>query len=173
LNRETIFPITIGLVDGIITTLMITSGRIVSGVDLSFNHTLRIASGSAIVGAGSYFVAQYSKMRNEVSRVSKHLNPDKNKPRRSSMERIILLETAVGTLAAALFGFLGSMIPLLSSIIYTSNVYFPFFISLLSLAVLGIFVGKYANGSSLNWALALLFMGVLVTIVGIYLNIIP
>jgi len=89
------------------------------------------------------------------------------------MERIILLETAVGTLAAALFGFLGSMIPLLSSIIYTSNVYFPFFISLLSLAVLGIFVGKYANGSSLNWALALLFMGVLVTIVGIYLNIIP
>ena len=81
MNRETIFPITIGLVDGIITTLMITSGRIVSGVDLSLNHTLRIASASSIVGAGSYFVAQYSKMRNEVSRVSKHLNPDKNKPK--------------------------------------------------------------------------------------------
>ncbi|MHB1492451.1 MAG: VIT1/CCC1 transporter family protein [Thermoplasmataceae archaeon] len=173
MNRENIFPITIGLVDGIITTLMITSGRIASGVGLGIYHTLKIASGSALVGAASYFVAQYSKMRNEVSRVSKHLNPEGKRVKKSAISRIILVETIVGTLAAALFGFMGSMIPLLGSISFPDDIFVPFFLSLVSLGILGIFVGKYANGSSLNWSVALVIMGVIVTIAGIYLNIIP
>jgi len=64
------------------------------------------------------------------------------------------------------------MIPMLGLIFFPGSTYFPFLISLISLGILGLFVGKYANGSSLNWAVALIIMGFVVSVSSVYLNII-
>ena len=94
-----LFPLTLGLSDGIITTLMLISNSIIHESYIGTNLALRVAFGSAFVGGFSYFIAEYTRLRSEISRTSKQLilrSP--SYLIRSKIGRDILIESVLGTL---------------------------------------------------------------------------
>ena len=54
MKNSLLFPMAIGITDGIITTLMLATNYIVEARAISLLLSLRIAAGSAMVGSFSY-----------------------------------------------------------------------------------------------------------------------
>ncbi|MEM0158464.1 MAG: hypothetical protein QXV22_00495 [Thermoplasmataceae archaeon] len=174
MNRPALlFPLTLGLSDGIITTLMLISRTLISGESFDFSLVLRVATGSAFVGGFSFFIAEYSRLRAELSRTSRQLGlrtPDYLL--RGKIGKDILMEAALGTSVSTASGFCGSLIPLVSGMIITSGGFIAVALALISLAGLGAGVGKSVNGNVPFWVLVLVAIGMIVTIMGNYLNLV-
>ncbi len=121
-----LFPVTIGLSDGIITSLMIAASRMAEPSSVSAYFALRVAAGSAIVGMFSFFVAEYSRLRNELSRSSRQLGyPSPSFLLRTRLGRSILVEAITGTSASGVSGFTGALIPPLAAAAFTLSLMPP------------------------------------------------
>lgn len=106
MNQDRAFAISIGLVDGLITSLMITAYAIVYHYPISSIQSLHIAFGSSFVGAISYFIAEFSKLSQNEFRVSKALKPGIKVPpsvKRNLRERN-LRESMYGGSASLIMG---------------------------------------------------------------------
>ncbi|MFG1449944.1 MAG: hypothetical protein AAE983_04810 [Thermoplasmataceae archaeon] len=174
MNRKYyLFPLTLGLSDGIITTIMLVSRTLLSHEVISIGLALRVSSGSAFVGGFSFFVAEYSRLREEISRTSRQLVL--RSPRyliRGKIGKEILTEAVTGTTISVFAGFGGSLIPLLSSVYIPGSGLFPVVLAIASLALLGAGIGRSVSGNYVFWVLTLVSIGILVTIVGNYLNLV-
>ncbi|MEM0132824.1 hypothetical protein [Acidiplasma sp.] len=84
----------------------------------------------------------------------------------------IFMESLIGALIAAVFGFLGALIPLSSPLIIENNVIIPLALSYISLAILGLFISKTTAGRAPFWITIMVFVGIIVTIAGYYLKLI-
>lgn len=174
MNKQTLlFPFTLGLSDGIITTLMLISRSLIYGDPIGLNLALRVAFGSAFVGGFSFFIAEYSRLRGEISRTSKQLNL--RSPAyliRGKIGRDIMIESVAGTSISVLSGFSGSMIPLAFSVLVPQDGRLSVVVAVLSLAALGAGIGKSVKGNYFFWVLTMVFLGVIVTAIGYYLHLV-
>ena len=59
MRENLVFPITMGLTDGVITVLMLASADFLGPSVMTVDLALRIAFGSAFVGTLSFFIAEY------------------------------------------------------------------------------------------------------------------
>ncbi|GGM76425.1 hypothetical protein GCM10007108_12940 [Thermogymnomonas acidicola] len=166
-----LFPVTIGLSDGIITSLMIAASRMAEPSSVSAYFALRVAAGSAIVGMFSFFVAEYSRLRNELSRSSRQLGyPSPSFLLRTRLGRSILVEAITGTSASGVSGFTGALIPLAAAA-FTLSPYAPFLAAFVSLVLLGIGLARAVSGSYITWPTGMLALGILMALVGMALHI--
>ncbi|HLH85767.1 MAG TPA: hypothetical protein VKU79_02755 [Thermoplasmataceae archaeon] len=174
MNRPALlFPLTLGLSDGIITTLMLISRTLISGEAFDVSLVVRVATGSAFVGGFSFFIAEYSRLRAELSRTSRQLIL--KTPRyllKGKIGRDILLEAGTGTAVSTISGFGGSLVPLLSGMFLRSGGPISIGLALASLAALGGGVGKSVNGNVGFWVVVLVSIGIIVTIMGNFLNLV-
>jgi len=174
LNQDRAFAISIGLVDGLITSLMITAYAIVYHYPISSIQSLHIAFGSSFVGAISYFIAEFSKLSQNEFRVSKALKPGIKVPpsvKRNLRERN-LRESMYGGSASLIMGFVGASIPLFSYTTFQDSAFLSLGLSYLTLALFGTYTSKRSGGSYTKWILGLVALGVLMTLVGAMLRIV-
>lgn len=173
MKSRVLFPIAIGLSDGIITALMLTSAELLHSGTVGLLLAMRIAFGSAFVGAFSFFIAEYSRLRGELSRASKQLTlPHPSYLVKSRLGKEILLESTVGTTLSGACGFAGALIPLMVSVAIPYPGWVSVITAIASLGLLGIGLGKTVLGKYLNWAIAMILIGVVVTIAGSVLQIV-
>ena len=162
----------IGLIDGLITALIIASNAILSKNVIPFPTALRIAGGSSIVGATSYLVAEYGRMRTDMVRIARHLNPETLRSSKNRSVRIrILMESISGGGIALSFGFIGALIPLGSYSIFNMDPVISMTITFIALSITGIYMGHEAEGSALMWIIALNSVGILMLLLGNFLRI--
>ena len=172
-SKYYLFPLTLGLSDGIITTLMLVSRTLLSHEAIGIDLALRVSSGSAFVGGFSFFVAEYSRLRGEISRTSRHLVL--RSPRyliRGKIGREILVEAISGTVISVFAGFGGSLIPLFSGVYLPGSSILPVGIGILALAFLGGGIGKSVSGNYYFWIFSMVVIGIIVTVLGDFLNLV-
>lgn len=172
-NQNLLFPFTLGLSDGVITTLMLISRTLIHENSLGLNLALRVAFGAAFVGGFSYFIAEYSRLREEISRTSRQLNlRSPSYLIKGKIGRDIMVESVVGTSVSVASGFTGSMIPLAFSLLVPADGVLSIFVAIVSLAALGAGIGKSVKGNYLFWIMTMAILGFIVTWVGYYLNLV-
>jgi VIT1/CCC1 family predicted Fe2+/Mn2+ transporter len=173
MNKKYIFPVSIGLSDGIITALILASGGILGKSNIDLFEAFRISFGSAFAGAFSYFIAQYAGLNEELHRTALQLNlKSTDYLLKGHLGIQIFIESLLGAFIAAFFGFLGALIPLSSSLIIRSNIEIPLLLSYTSLAVLGLFISKTTAGRSRFWVIVMVIVGIIVTVAGYELKLI-
>ncbi|MGP6206458.1 hypothetical protein ACNF42_00260 [Cuniculiplasma sp. SKW3] len=172
MNSDLEFAFTIGTIDGIITALMIASRAILSDIEMPLSLAVRIAVGSSVVGAASYLVAEYGKLRAEDSLVYKHLRPQGSRRVRNEVNMELFLDAFKGGGVSMLMGFVGASIPLLSYSILNRTPYISIIVSYITLIALGIILGKKSGGKISSWAGSLILLGILMTILGYYVQVI-
>ncbi len=172
MSNRFLFPVAIGLIDGLITALIIASHAILNDLSISEFAAIRISWGSSLVGATSYLVAEYGRRRTDMVRVARHLNPGNLRPSKNRFVRLgILLDSVTGGAIALGMGFIGSMIPLMSYSVFNMNPYISLGITFLALGITGIYMGMEAEGSSVMWVTALILVGITMLFLGNYLRI--
>lgn len=174
MNRQILlFPFTLGLSDGIITTLMLISRSLIFGDPISANLALRVAFGSAFVGGFSFFIAEYSRLREEISRTSRQLvlrSP--SYLIKGKIGRDILFESVTGTTISVFSGFTGSMIPLAFSVLIPQDGRISVIVAILSLSALGAGISRSVKGNYIFWILTMVILGLIVTMIGYYLHLV-
>lgn len=170
MRYKLLFPITIGLSDGIITALMLVSGDILRGDQIYLSLALRVAYGSSFVGTFSYFIAQYSELRGELSRTSRQLNlRSPSYLIKSKLGRDIIFESVAGAASAGFFGFVGALIPLVTSVMIPMDPIMAFVSAEASLAILGFSIGKAVKGNYFFWIIMMFVIGLVVAWAGDFL----
>lgn len=173
MNNHYTFPVILGLTDGIITALMIATNEILVATTAQFGLFMRIALGSAAVGAVSFFMADYSTLKQDLVRLSKIVNPGTPlELLETQLGRRIVRESILKTLLSALSGFAGALIPLLPSELFVSNFWASLIIADLSLALLGVLVAKVQSGNYFFWPPLLASIGVVMMFIGKFVNIV-
>ncbi len=168
-----LFPTSIGLSDGIITALILAAGGILNGGGIDLFISIKISFGSAFAGTFSYFIAQYAGLNEELHRTAKQLNlKSTNYLLKGKLGNEIFLESLSGSIIAAICGFFGALIPLLSSLVIRNNIIIPLVFSYVSLGILGLFISKTTSGRSSFWIAVMITIGIIVTIAGFYLKLI-
>lgn len=172
-KQNLLFPFTLGLSDGIITTLMLISRSLIFGDPIGLNLAFRVAFGSAFVGGFSFFIAEYSRLRGEISRTSRQLNlRSPSYLIRGKIGRDIMVESVTGTSISVLSGFSGSMIPLAFSVLVPQDGRLSVIVAVLSLAALGAGIGKSVKGNYIFWVITMVALGVIVTAIGYSLHLV-
>ncbi len=163
----------IGITDGIITTLMLATNYIIQASAISLILSIRIALGSALVGSFSYFVAEYSSLREELARISRHLGF--SSPMfliRSKPGRDILEEAFVSTGISGGFSFSGSFFPLLVATAFPDNGILSLATAIIALGLTGLAIAKSVKGNRYTWPLSMISIGVIIAYVGNILHLI-
>ncbi len=172
MNSDLKFAFTIGTIDGIITALMIASRAILSNTQMSLSLSVRIAIGSSVVGAASYLVAEYGKLRAEERLIYKHLRPQGSGIVRREVNIDLFADAFKGGGISMLMGFVGASIPLISYSLLNKTPYVSIAISYATLTTLGIVLGRKSGGSAMSWSVSLVILGLLMTLLGYYVQVI-
>jgi len=172
-NDKYIFPLIFGLTDGIVTSLMIATTIIINPGDGPTFLFLRIAFGSASVGAISFFTADYATVKHNYLRISRQMNPGHT--RRvlgSKLWKDMITDSILRTMTSTGSGFAGALIPLGLSIVFGHYYYLTFLSSVLILSILGIFLARVQEGNYIFWGTVMAAIGIVMIIIGRFVHIV-
>ncbi len=174
MKKGFIFYATIGITDGIITTLLFTAGEILNGEkNINLSLVIRLAIGVAFPNIFTFFVAEYTRLRQDLIHASRELNI--SSPLRlinSRLGKMILRKAIMLTLIGTTSGFIGAILPLLISIMMPNISWLPIVISIFILGIFGVILSIYIHGKPMRWFVAMVFIGTLFAIVGSTLHIV-
>src|SRR5581483_11711311 len=93
------FALVIGLVDGILTALILAAGKVAgAGESIYLSDLLRVAVVASVSAAFTFFVAQYSRFRHELVHAERHLTLGSRGPLvKTQLGRAVLLESVAGS----------------------------------------------------------------------------
>jgi len=174
MKRDLLFPIAVGLTDGIITALIFTAGKILHvGGNISPSLAIRIAIGVALPSVFTFYVAEYARLRRELVDASRELNL--SSPMHlinSQLGRVIIRKALIVTSIGTVAGFAGALLPLLVSVVIPNPTWLPIAAAILALGAFGVGLAISVRGNPIYWMAALVAAGVLVTIIGSALHIV-
>jgi VIT1/CCC1 family predicted Fe2+/Mn2+ transporter len=172
-QRERMFALLIGAVDGILTALTLAAGRVLRAEGtLEPSLAFRIPTASALSGAFVFFVAEYARQRGELVRAERQLNLTAHgRLATTRLGRTVLYDAAGGAVLAIGFNFLGALIPLLVGALVPGLSWLAVVVAIICLGALGFGIARAIYGSILWWTILLMLAGVGLTLVGMYLNI--
>ncbi|MER3446366.1 MAG: hypothetical protein C4291_05735 [Candidatus Dadabacteria bacterium] len=172
--REYIFALVIGLVDGILTALVLAGGKVVNSRDsIDIMLVLRISIATALSGAFIFFVAEYVRLRGELIHAERHLNLTSHGHLvTTQLGRIVFSDTLRGTAILGTYSFFGALLPLMSGAVLPGLRWLPIAIAITALGLLGIGLARAVYGNTIRWAIALIVAGVFLTAVGVKLHVI-
>ncbi len=173
-RRSHLFPLVIGPVDGILTVLTLSAGRMMAsgGPQIDLLFAVRIALAASLSGGFVYFIAEYSRLRGQLIDAERHLSL--SSPGRFAASRLgtaVLLDSFRGAAISAVAGSLGAMLPLAIGTLFAGRQWLTLVIAIAALGALGAMVAQAVRGRPLTWALALMATGALLTALGIVLNV--
>ena len=166
-----IFPLVIGVTDGVLTALTLAAGRIFEqSQPLTVELALRISGASSLSGVFVFFTAEYIRLRGELVRSERQLNLTAGgRLATTRLGRAVLIETTTSAVVSSTCNFLGALIPLIAG---TTFSWLAIVVALLLLAVLGVGAARAIHGNPFVWALALVVAGGILTLAGIKFRIV-
>ncbi len=168
-----LFPVVLGLTDGIITSLVFTAGLISSSGTIQLMTILKVSVGSSLIGAFSYFIAKYTELRDELIRSGKRLNPSRPMHLlKSSQGLAIVLQSTGEALLALGSGFTGAFMTTFPSDLFPGSGIVSMIFAVTILAIMGGLISRYLHGGPIRWALTFAVMGIITTVLGIFLDIV-
>lgn len=162
-----------GTVDGILNALVLTAVPLLTSTErIHIDFAFRVGFASSLTTLFVFFVGHYSEFRSELLRVERELNVvEPGRLALSSLGRDSLREALVGSLVAAMCGFLGASIPLLANVVVPQPHWIGPGFTILLLGALGALLGRSTHGSAVLWSGAMMLAGVLVLMVGAWLHV--
>lgn len=164
---------TMGVTDGILTALTLAAGLLTSkaaGVTVSL--AMRVAGAAFFSGAFVYFVSKYAQFRQELAHAEQELSlMAHGKLAMTRLGKTILREAAAATFISSVAAFLGALCPLLVATLFPHDHWASVVASLIALGLLGVILARVLYGNMLRWSLALIIGGILMTGIGMRLEI--
>lgn len=172
-SARTRLDVTAGLIDGILTALTLASGKLLEGSsDPGVGFAFRVGAATSLTTLFVFFVAHYAEMRAEIARAERELNLlAHGKLATSALGRRAVQESFAGALVAAICGLFGAMIPLLLCHVLPDPRWMGLAITVALLGALGAVLARSFHGTMIVWAVALMTGGVLLTWIGLQLDI--
>lgn len=170
--RALVFPVVLGLSDGICTALVLATQKMLHSGGLGWDESLRIALATCASGSLPLFAAQYAELRAGLSRAAHQLNM--SSPQRlvaGTLGQGVLREAWEMAALATLSSFVGASIPLAVAVLFHVWHWLPLLAANIALAALGVTLGVLVRGSLLRWGVALMVVGNVLAGVGYGLRI--
>lgn len=163
-----------GLVDGILNALILAAGRLLrSGDGTDFELAVRVAIATGLTTIFVFFIAHYAELRAELVRAERELNLlSHGRLATSQLGRRALESAASGALLAAICGVIGAMVPLLLCAYVPGPRWVGLGAILVVLAGLGGSLAKSFHGSVAFWSSSIVVAGIVLTYVGLQINIV-
>ncbi len=170
--RESAFEIVAGLIDGILTALVLAGGTIVDPTaPLTLSLALRVCAASALSGLFVFFVATYAELRGELVRSERELNLSRRGHFATTrLGRQVLGDSVRGAATASAATLVGALFPLGVGLLFPADPWTGILAAILALAALGVGMARYTHGSPVVWTAGLIVMGLLLAFAGIELH---
>lgn len=162
------------MVDGILNALTLAAGPLLrSQSGTSVGLAFRVSTAAALTTLFVFFVAHYAELRAELVRAERQLNLSSHGPLAASrLGKRALYEAAASALLAAACGLIGAACPLLLSVILPGPGWVGLCVTILLLGFLGAILARSFFGSIVFWSIAIMVGGIILTFVGIELNLV-
>jgi predicted membrane protein (TIGR00267 family) len=172
-SSRVLFNVALGLIDGLLTALVLTAGVLLhSTTGIGMSQALRVSIAAALSGLFTVFVSDYARLRGELSHAARELNLASVRSLLASrLSGKVRAQAAFGALITTACSFLGAMIPLASAAVWRVPAA-AFVAASISLVSIGLVLGRIVAGRSLVWAALLLAGGGLITLAGIWLDVV-
>lgn len=163
---------TAGVVDGILTALTLAAGRLLRpGGGATLDLGLRVGLASALTTLFVFFVAHYAELRAELTRAEHTLSLlSHGKLVATRLGRRSFFNALGGAGVAAFCGFIGAMAPLLLCATL-SRPLLGIGATIVLLGLLGALLARSFYGPIYLWALIMMLGGIVLTYIGMELNI--
>jgi predicted membrane protein (TIGR00267 family) len=167
------FALIIGLVDGLLTALILAAGKVVAAQEsIHLSDAWRVAMVASISAVFTFFVAQYSRFRHDLVHAEKHLTIGSRGPLvKTQLGRAVLLESVAGSFVSGGCSFVGAVAPLLFAMIRPGAVWLSLGAPIAALGLLGGLLGRWVYGHVILWALGLMSIGIVLIFIGIEVRI--
>ena len=173
LKRALLFPLVLGLADGILNALTLASSTVLHGLGLTAALALKVGAAAVVSAVFTVFVAEYSQLRAELAHAEYQLSS--SSPGRiaaGNLGREVRREAMAAAGIAGGASFIGSALPLLTGVWLSNVSWIALVLSIGALAALGVALADRVHGSKLIWASALTLAGVVVTVIGVQINLV-
>ena len=173
--QKHLFPILLGLIDGILTVLTLATGKILDKPHegFSLNLAIRVALVTSISGACMYFISEYSRQRIRLIRAEKELNfTQHGKFVTTNLGKQIRKETLQSVIISGSCSLLGAFIPMSGAVFFPGTAWVSLIIALFILALLGWGIARIVYGNAILWVTYLFLAGIVVSFIGYKLRVI-
>lgn len=172
--QELQFPLVIGFVDGMLTSLTFAAGSLtIADAHPTLSLALRMGAASLVSSGFVFFVGKYAELRGQLIHAGKELNIIKKGQLASTkLGKIALNRSIYDSIVSGISGFVGGFLPIIFA---TLDPLLPWITLLSSVIILGIFgfiLGHIVGKNPYIWTGALFLGGILVSLIGIQLHII-
>lgn len=132
----------------------------------------KLAAVTACTTSFVFSVAHYAQLRSELIRAARELNLlSHGQLATTRLGRQVFYKALWGAFVASVCGIIGSTMPLIASLAIPGLPIAGIALTIALLGILGWFLALSVSGSSVLWAFSLMFGGVIVTAIGIKLDI--
>ncbi len=171
-RREQLFAVIVGLADGILNALALTSGHILKeSTTLDASFAVRLAVASGISGVFVFFIADYARSRSELVRFERQLNlMSPGHLARTQLGRAAASDAAWSAVISSVCNLLGAFFPLMIGAAAHRG-WLAVASALAALALLGATVAGVVHGSPFRWSLTLLASGIVLAAAGMLLHV--
>jgi len=166
--------IAMGLADGILTALLLASGRLLGrGDPMDGGLAFRVAVGAMATGAFIFYVGRYAELRGSLIQAERQLNlASRGKLATTRLGRAVLVEAARDSAVSGLSSFAGALLPLPLAVGVPSAPAVAVVLPLAMLAVMGAVLARVVAGSPAVWAGGLVVGGAAMAALGWELNLV-
>lgn len=164
-----------GLIDGILNALALAAGRLVhtggEGATLSLAMRVSIAAGATTIFV--FFVAHYAQLRLELVRHERELNfTEHGRLAATRLGRRVLLESLYKAMIASVFSLAGALFPLVLCTVLPTPAWLGLATTIIALGGLGALLARTFYGSPVIWSVGLLLGGIVLTFIGMKLDLV-
>jgi len=173
-HRGRRLALVMGLVDGVLTTMLLAAGRILGrGMPMNFSVALRVAAGCFATAGFVFYIGRYTELRAELVRSEAQLNlARRGKLATTHLGRSVLFDAIAEAALSGVSSFMSALLPLTLALFFPTVPLFSIVVSLLALGIMGIVLGNAVRGSPVMWAINLIVGGTLMTLAGFWLHLV-
>lgn len=168
-----IFAIALGVSDGIINALTLAAASVLHGVGLSLRLSARVGVVALVSAVVTLFVAEYTQNRVELLRAERQLMfTQSGRLAATSLGRAVFRDSIAAAIVAGASSFAGAALPLFMGTLLPRLSWVALVASAAALGGLGVVLGSHVGGRRTLWAISLVVAGVIVTIIGVQVDLV-
>lgn len=161
-----------GLIDGVLNSLTLAAAKLTAQGTLTLVLVGKVAAITACSTSFVFFVAHYAQLRSELTRSARELNLlSHGQLATTRLGRQILHEAIWDAVIASVCGVIGSALPLAISLAAPDVPMAGAAFGISLLGVLGWLLARNVFGSPISWAGGLIFGEIVVTMIGVKLDV--
>jgi VIT1/CCC1 family predicted Fe2+/Mn2+ transporter len=156
-----------GFADGVLTALLLASGRLVGSRIVDASLAIRVALGALATSGFVFFVGRYAELRGQLVHAERQLNlTTRGRLATTRLGRAVQREALGDAAISGASCFVGALLPLSLSATVPGTPLLAVTVPLVMLGFMGLLLGKALGGSPVIWALSLIVGGIGMTALG-------